>query len=287
MIILNEKKYVEELLFDRRLGEDPTLSLNLIAKYYRQYKGLTYKRIIKELNNFLISCSSDYNPLKWSNKLEYAASRAKDRDLQEISGVWLTQKELDEIKKIHFKSYEKLAFTLLCLAKYYNKKNATNNNWINMDSKEIFKLARITGTISSREYKIGELSRKGNYISFPKKVNNTAIHVDFVDNTGDGVLFISDFRELGYEYLKYLGENFIRCGECGILTRGNKNGTKKYCNKCMGYNPTFNRKIVCEDCGKEFYVSNKVKNKNRCDECYKIYRKEYWKEAQRKHRNNM
>ena len=55
MIILNEKEYVEELLFDKRLGEIPVLSLNLIAKYLRQYKGLTYKKIFAQLDEFMKS----------------------------------------------------------------------------------------------------------------------------------------------------------------------------------------------------------------------------------------
>lgn len=45
-------------------------------------------------------------------------------------------------------------------------------------------------------------------------------------------LSVADFRELGYEYLNYIGEeNFIRCSKCGKLTKrtGKRN---KYCFKC-------------------------------------------------------
>jgi len=48
------------------------------------------------------------------------------------------------------------------------------------------------------------------------------------------VLKISDFRELGYEYLSYIGSGkFTRCEVCGRLVR-NKSKTcpPKYCNEC-------------------------------------------------------
>ena len=49
---------------------------------------------------------------------------------------------------------------------------------------------------------------------------------------GESVLEISDFRELGYEYLNYIGDDkFIRCSECSRLVRKNNN-RQKYCNDC-------------------------------------------------------
>ena len=69
--------------------------------------------------------------------------------------------------------------------------------------------------------------------------------------------------------MKYKGENFIRCAECGILTRGNKAGTKKYCSSCATYTPQLTKTIVCIDCGKEFIVDARLSNKCRCNDCQK------------------
>lgn len=285
MIILNEKEYVEELLIDKRLGEIPTLSLNLIAKYLRQYKGLTHKKIVKELNDFMISSYVGYNPLDWSEYLEKCAKKSKDRDLIEIDGVHITQYELDKIAELKNKSYEKLAFTILCLAKYGNARNENNNCWVNNDFKEIFKLARVSCNASDRKRRLNKLYTLG-YISFAKRIDNMSIHAEFVNDDSENVIYVCDFRELGYEYLLYKGENFIRCKECGILTRGNKKGNKKYCKNCMGYVPELTRKITCVDCGNEFIVSSNVGHKVRCDECQKEYRKQYWAEHKRKKRKN-
>lgn len=278
MIILNEKEYVEELLFDKRLGEIPILSLNLIAKYLRQYKGLTYKKIYVKLDEFMKSCCIDYNPLQWDEILDKAAKDSNKRKLRELDGIWITKTELNTIRKISQKSLEKLAFTLLCLAKYNNTKSDKNNDWVNFDTKEIYKLARISCSKDERERRLGKLCNNYGLISFAKKINNQSIHVEFIDDESEKVLFVSDFRELGYEYLLYKGENFIRCNECGILTRGNKKGTKKYCANCTGYIPELTRRIICVDCGKEFIVDSKIKNKERCDSCQKEYRKMYKRE---------
>ena len=99
--------------------------------------------------------------------------------------------------------------------------------------------------------------------------------ITYINDDSEKVLFISDFRELGYEYLKYKGENFIRCRECGVLIRNNKAGTKKYCSKCSGYIPQEVKTVVCIDCGKEFKVPGNNKRTIRCQECKIEHIREY------------
>ena len=92
--------------------------------------------------------------------------------------------------------------------------------------------------------------------------------------------FILSFKD-------YKGDNFIRCADCGILTRGNKNGTKRYCKDCSGYTPQEMKTVVCVDCGEEFQVSAMANRTSRCQECYKEYRKKYksQKELERYYKN--
>ena len=95
-----------------------------------------------------------------------------------------------------------------------------------------------------------------------------------MDDESEKVFQVCDFRELGYEYLKYKGENYIRCSECGILTKGNKNGTKKYCSSCAQYSPQETKTIKCVDCGADFIVDARVMSKCRCDGCQIIREKQ-------------
>jgi DNA-directed RNA polymerase subunit RPC12/RpoP len=126
-------------------------------------------------------------------------------------------------------------------------------------------------------------------LEFPKRNDNLSMRVTFLDIDSPEEIFISDFRELGYEYLKYQGENFIRCAECGILTRGSKKNNKKYCKNCSGYIPKVTKSIVCVDCGQEFSTSAYNTKTKRCKECQSIIDREkarIRKQNQRK-RDNM
>jgi hypothetical protein len=130
---------------------------------------------------------------------------------------------------------KRLAFTLLCLAKYKNAINSKNNDWVNYKFKDIFKMANINATQKEQGFMIHDLRNLG-LIKMNKIVDNLSINVCYIDKnkTPENVLKITDFRNLGYEYLLYCGEKFFRCENCGILTR--KNSTNdKYCKDCKSY----------------------------------------------------
>ena len=80
-------------------------------------------------------------------------------------------------------------------------------------------------------------------IEYAKKVNNLNIQVLYIDDDSENQLFVSDFRKLGYEWRLYKGEKYIRCADCGLLTKGNKNNTKRYCQQCAIENRKEYKKI--------------------------------------------
>lgn len=268
MIILNEREYAENCLRNGLMDSKPFNTLSILAKYYYHCFGYRKKKITSLLLDYLSKYYPRYelNELSWQTSVEKIASNAGSFELFEISGVKVTKSEMETILGLKNKVLERLAFTMLCLAKLNNIKNPRNNGWVNADSKEIFSYARISCKADEREVKIGKLWQMG-LLEFSKRNDNLNCRVTFVDNEGDEELFVSDFRELGYEYQKYKGENFIRCAECGILTRGNKNGTKKYCKDCSTYTPQETKTMVCVDCGKSFEVDARISNKCRCTGC--------------------
>lgn len=286
MIILNEKNYAEECLNHNVILDKPFFTLSIIAKYYYHCLGYRRKKIITLLTDFMCKNYPDYenNKLSWQTTIDKIAASAGKYKLFEIDGVKITKSELAKISEIHNKVLERLMFTMLCLAKLGNERNERNNGWVNTEVKDIFTLARISATIYDQDLKINQLYQLG-LIEFPKRNDLLNIRVTFIDDS-DEELYISDFRELGYEYLKYKGENFFRCQECGILVRQNKNGTKKYCKDCASYTPQETKTITCVDCGIEFEVDSKNNKSCRCDECYTIYRANRKLETQRIRRGN-
>ena len=288
MIILNEREYAENCLQNGYVDIKPFNTLSILAKYYYHHCGFRKRKITSLLLDYLAKHYPRYelNEFSWQSTIEKIASSAGKYTLYEISGIKITKTEMDNIKAIHNKVLERLMFTMLCLAKLSNEKNPKNNGWVNADSKDIFGYARISCKANEREIKIGKLWQSG-LLEFSKRNDNLNCRVTFIDNESDEVLFVSDFRELGYEYLAYNGENFIRCAECGVLTRGNKAGTKKYCRNCATYTPQETKKVICIDCGKEFETVSKNNMSCRCNDCYTQYRKQYksQKELERYYKN--
>lgn len=273
MIILNEREYAERCIKTGYIDSKPFNTLSVLAKYYYKVCGFRKKKIISLLTEYLKNNYPRYelNEETWKSTIEKIAAGAGKYTLYEISGVKITESEMNVIKGIGNKVLERLAFTMLCLAKLGNLKNPKNNGWINMDSKEIFELARISCKVVDREIRIGKLWKQG-LIEFSKRNDNLNCRVTFIDDSSDEVLFVSDFRELGYEYMAYCGENFIRCAECGRLTKANKNGTKKYCKDCATYTPIEVKTVKCVSCGIDFKISSKNNRTHMCPKCYEEYR---------------
>lgn len=287
MIVLNEKEYAEQCLKSKTIGDKPFFNLSILAKYYYHCHGYRKKKITDLLISFISECYPRYscNRADWDAHIEKMAASAGKYTLFEIDGIWITRAELDTIEGIHNKVLERLAFTMLCLAKLGNARNRKNNGWVNYTAKDIYSMARISCSVIDRYEKLSQLNQLS-LLEFPKKNDNLSSRVTYVDDDSEKILFIYDFRELGYEYLKYKGENFIRCHECGILIRNNKAGTKKYCHQCAAYSPIETKEIVCVDCGNEFRVDARISNKIRCSCCQEIYRRNYQKELMRNRRKS-
>lgn len=284
-IILNEKEFAEECLRSG-IGENkPFSTLLILAKYYYHTIGFRKKKIAGLLLEYLKKFYQEYeyNKDMWESNIQKIANGAGKYPLYEISGISVTSEEMNTIDSIDSKLLRRLAFTMLCLAKLGDAKNENNNGWVNMDSKEIFKLARITCGVDDRDIKLGMLYQKG-LLEFAKRNDNMSCRVTFIQNHSDEVLFISDFRELGYEYLAYHGEKLIRCRECGILIRNNKNGTRIYCDNCKAPSPMQFKTIICVDCGTEVRIAPKNNETKRCPYCYSIYRQSKKNESRRKNK---
>lgn len=278
-IILNERKYAEECIAEKVIRR-PFVDLSILARYYYHHMGYRRKTIIEMLTKCMEMCYPPYELKKaqWDDTIEKIARKAGDYKLHEIDGVWITTKELETIENLHNPVLEKLAFVVLCLAKLNIARYPDMDGWVNEDAKEIFSLARVGDAASQRYLRLGKLKEAG-LIRPSLKMADLSFQVLFVDHDGEGVLFVSesDFRELGYKYLQYKGENIIECADCGILIRGNKNNTKRYCSNCVAYSPIEYKWLICADCGKEFKVKAMNNKSIRCDSCQQNHRKAYQK----------
>ena len=285
MIVVNENEYAQLRIKNKDVGENVYITISILSKYYFS-QGMKRKGVCIELLNFLEVAYPKYtiNKSYWTDIVEKTATKNAKEQLFVSDGVWITESEWDKIQALGNKVLGKLAFTLLCIAKINNQKRATNNNWVNTDIKDIYKLANISCSLDLRAKRLGKLIHSG-LVEFAKRIDNLNLKVLFVDDESKKKFMVNDFRDLGNEYLYRIGENYIRCAECGKLIKNNKNSTKKYCNTCAAYIPQEIKTIKCVDCGKIVFVNSNNNKTCRCEDCQKIYRNNYQKELMRKKRN--
>lgn len=284
---MNEYTYAENLLNKQDLkacdlGDKPSSTLNLLARYYREI-GKNDDEIKECLSDFLNRCLKDkYKESKWIDSIFYQVIKSKKYNLKKVDNVIVTKSEMEKIQSVKGKSRQKVLFTLLILAKYYNAVSDKNKNWTNLEYKKIFKLANVQLSIQNQALLINDLYNCG-FVNVSKNVGKPNIQVNFVDNESDTVLTITRLKDLGKEYLMFCGEDYIRCQKCGTLVKNYKN-TNKYCKTCGQYQPIETKTVVCVDCGKEFSIDAKDNQTIRCNDCYKNYRRKYKAIAERNRR---
>ena len=231
-VVLNEKKQAEYIIEKGEVGNKPTSTLFLLAKYYRQKENLNKEQTFNKLNEFMGKNYKNYNSATWEDIIEDISKKANKYPLREIDYIEITKSEIDTIRNVCNIKYEKLLFTMLCYAKLYNKISDKNNGWVNTDVKELFRVARVSVRYRNDKFLYLHDLETAGLISFSNKNDNLNLRVTFVDNNSDTVLKIDDFRELGYEYLNYIGDGkFIRCECCKKLIR-KKSNKQKYCTDC-------------------------------------------------------
>ena len=279
-IILNEKEYAERCLREKSLGDNAWQTAQILAKYYYHELGYRKAKIRKALYEFLRDNYPLYRKgkLKWEENIELLSSSAGKYALFQQYYVPVTQSELDTIMNCGLsRQHQQVLFTFLCLAKLGNMRNPKNNGWVGYKvykTKDVFQMAHVSASEVKQDFMINDFYIR-DLVELPKKNDNLSVRVTFCDNDGDCILAVTDFRDLGYLYLRHIGENIIACQQCGILIRGNKAGTKKYCKDCAGYTPQEYKIITCVDCGKEVRVGGQNKRTKRCPECQREHIKNY------------
>lgn len=232
-VILNETKQAERILEKGEVGNKPTSTLFLLGKYYRQKEELNKTQTFTKLNEFMSEHYNNYNAALWENTIEDISKKAHKYALKEIDKIEITKTELDKISELNNIKCKKLLFTMLCYAKYHNIISDKNNGWVNAEIRELYRIARVTVKHRADKFLyLNDLEQMG-LIEFSSKNDNLNLKVTFIDDDGDIVLTISDFRELGYEYLNYIGNGkFIRCECCGRLVKTTGKNTH-YCTECQ------------------------------------------------------
>lgn len=231
-IVLNEYEWAERMINNHDLGKQPVETLSRVSKYY--YENHYKKREIRRmLDTFLTQCDPNASLVRWSDVLDKITKNANRMPLTRMDRIDITKPEMDRIETLKGKQIRRLAFTLLCVAKYWDRVSRSNNHWVNSADKEIMQMANISTTIKRQSAMFSEL-RDAGLIRFSKKIDNLNVQVLFMED-GETAIHIQDFRNLGYQYLRYYGEPYFECENCGItvkINNPNSGRPQKYCPVC-------------------------------------------------------
>lgn len=231
-IILNEYEWAERAVANHELGKNPAQTLSRVAKYY--YENHYPKREVrKRLDNFLLQCDPAASLVQWSELLDRLTKGADKYRLVRLDGIDILEDELERIDRLGGRQSKRLAFTLLCAAKYWDAVSENNNHWVNTPDREIMQMANINTSIKRQSMMYAQLREEG-LIRFSKKIDNLNVQVLFCGH-GTRAMQVQDYRNLGYQYLMYRGEPFFTCANCGVTTKRNepnKGRRQKYCPSC-------------------------------------------------------
>ena len=185
------------------------------------------------LDKYIIECDPGASLVLWDKAIESALRQAAKRPAVVIDEIVVTRPEIEVINGIKGRQGQRLATTLLCLSKYWDLCRKDNDHWVTNKNSDIMTMANINTSIKRQGMLYRQLEEL-ELLYFPVRVDAISMQVLFAEK-GEPELIIRDFRNVGYQYLKYKGEPFYECEECGIVTkiRNPENGRPpKYCPDC-------------------------------------------------------
>lgn len=239
-VVLNEREYAQDMLDRCTLGQKPIEAMGYLARYYMA-DGYKRREIVSLLEEFMMKCDPAVNMVKWQAAIEQKVRSACRTSLVELDSIPITQRELDLCGSLRGTQMRRLLFTLICLAKFADAVNGHNGGWVNRPDNEIFRMANIVTPVKRQSLMLNDLRDLG-MIRFSRKVDNVNIKVECADPGGDAVLHITDFRNLGYQYMRHCDEyggklsakpqtSYFECEVCGIVEKRTGN-RQKYCKEC-------------------------------------------------------
>lgn len=235
-IVLNEREWAEAAINTCQLGKKPSETLTRVAKYYHQIEGYTKEETREKLESFLIMCDPSVVLVKWGDTIDRVLKQVGKYEIIQLDGVSITEAELDSIQSIEGVQLQRLSFALLCISKYWNQVRGNDSGWVNTPDKDIMKMANINTSIK-RQSAMFHTLKSGGLINFGKRVDSLSIQVRYIDTGSDEIVHITDFRNLGNQYMMLLGGRYIQCSHCGVTIKKNSNSHR-----------------YCADCAEEMYV---------------------------------
>lgn len=230
-IILNELEWTKKAMEENNLGQNAAETFGRVAKYYAM-QGYKKADIRKEVEKFLLRCKPYASVVCWSDTIESAVKFGMKHPFIMIDKVIVTKPEMERIQSVEGIQAQRLAFTLLCIAKFTMLVEPKTNGWVNTE-RDIMKMANINTSYKRQNLLYGQLLDSG-MLQASKRITNLNVRVLYIED-GEPELEVTDYRNLGNQYMMYLGKPYFVCKNCGqtvkIPPQANP-WSMKYCPDC-------------------------------------------------------
>lgn len=208
------------------------------AKYNYFIKNMTDKKNYNDIISFVTNNSElGLTDLELYVLVQKIIKSVKKSSLKLAEHIYITQSELDFISNLNDIKLEKIAFVVLCLAKYHNEVSEEADNCIYFKLNEIKNMSRINMGKVDFEYFYNKLYEVG-ALQENNSPTSTIQIVNFVSTSPEDPVVIElqevDYLELAYVYLSWKnnGCGYARCEKCNRLMRQGKTKPRKYCEEC-------------------------------------------------------
>lgn len=280
--ILNEKKYIEEILETHDNSKESLFQMiHYLSRYY--YSTLEKRDIVKNVHKrdgsdeqaidykvlneqidileklvheeLLKFNYDDYALYKWREEIRKACSLTikYNLTLKEFESIPLLSDELEKIQQCDTDREKKLLFTLYIFARYKGRNGRIDTEYV---KKTIFDLANINDTTLEKHKIVASLRDKG--FIFQNFINDD-INIWVPMGTGEPVMEVLPIGELGKldklgnQLIAYLKSqidekyNYKICARCGCIIKV-KSNSQKFCDKCSPIVTALNKR--------RFYLEN-------------------------------
>lgn len=235
--VFDSLSYAESVINDHNIDEkNANEHMMLLAKYNFNVENMDDTENYHSIVSYMSAHWSTFMEADHQQKIEDFIKNAHKYGFKSIDSIKITRKELDFIASLGNIRLEKIAFVLLCIAKYECYYHDDPKYWICWPLNAISKLARVHVTKDENRKLFRELVLAGAIESNSSGVNLYE-HILFVSDGKDDEIVLElseiDYKELAYTYLYYKNgfSGYVHCEKCGRLVK-QKSNSQKYCTDC-------------------------------------------------------
>lgn len=201
-VVINEVEKAKELLENiDKIKENSYQNLLILSKYFKYVLNYQDNKIKKELNLLLEKSVKKYVPREYEEFIEKIIKKTNEQTLFCYEHMPITNNEIKLIKELKDKTLERIMFTLICLAKYFDLINSKNNHWVALDIKAIFYISGLKRT-KLDQMKILRRLKELDYIEFSKNIVSNSLRIKAIEklknykDKNENVIYVKEFKNL-------------------------------------------------------------------------------------------